>query len=47
MDVKDVDGDGDLDILLGNLAADYLGRKDWQHKWMSAPAFVEIINTLK
>lgn len=47
MDVKDLDGDGDPDILLGNLAADYLGRKDWQQVWMSAPAFVKIINTAK
>jgi len=44
MDAKDVDGDGWPDIVLGNMAAPYQNRRDWQAAWMQAPPFVVLKN---
>jgi hypothetical protein len=47
MDVKDLDGDGWPDIVLGNMAAPYHNRRDWQAAWMQAPPLVVLKNTHK
>lgn len=47
MDAKDLNGDGKLDIILGNCAALYQNRQDWLSGWMKIPAFVLLQNQLK
>jgi len=47
MDVKDLDGDGWPDIVLGNMAAPYQNRHDWQAAWMQAPPFTLLKNMHK
>ncbi len=47
MDAGDADGDGRIDIVLGNLATPYQDRKDWQAGWMQAPALLLLHNNIK
>ena len=47
MNVNDLNGDGKLDIILGNCAAPYQNRQDWLSGWMKSPAFVLLQSKLK
>lgn len=47
MDTNDLNGDGKLDIILGNCAAPYQNRQDWLSGWMQTPAFVLLQSNLK
>lgn len=40
MDVDDLDGNGKLDIVLGNYAAPYNNLPNWQNEWEKAPPFI-------
>jgi len=47
MDVNDLNGDGKLDIILGNCAAPYQNRQDWLTSWINSPAFVVLENNTR
>ncbi|MHA4807791.1 FG-GAP repeat domain-containing protein [Flavitalea flava] len=47
MDAADVNGDGRIDIVLGNLATPWQNRKDWQSAWMQAPPLLLLQNIMK
>jgi hypothetical protein len=47
MESVDYDGDGDVDILLGNLAAKPGDRRDLMLGWMNGPEFIVLRNKTK